>query len=219
MTAPLQRPARARRALVAPGRAKPSAITIAVVAALLVMVQAANSVTDYRLNEAGIRPRSWSGLWGILDAPLLHHGWSHLWGNLVPLVIFGFLILVAGLRQFIAVTALIWLLSGFGVWLTAASGSVTVGASTLVFGWLAFLVLRGFFARQWAQIAVGIVLLALWGGIFWGILPGRDGISWQGHLFGALAGGLAAFLVARADAPTRKAVPGGSDRPLDPGRS
>lgn len=204
MTGPVGGPKPARRpALIIPGRVRPSALIIAVAAALLIAVQAVNSLSGYRLTAAGIRPRSWAGLWGILDAPLIHHGWSHLWANLVPLVVFGFLILIAGLRQFIAVTVLIWLLSGFGVWLTATSGSVTVGASNLVFGWLTFLVLRGFFARQWAQIVLGIVLLALWGGIFFGILPGRVGVSWQGHLFGALAGAVAALLVAKADAQHR----------------
>lgn len=196
---------RRRPSILIPGRIRPSAITIVIVAAVLTGVQAVNSLTGYRMNEAGIRPRTLTGLWGILDAPLLHHGWPHLWANLVPLVVFGFLILIAGLRQFVAVTVLIWLLAGFGVWLTGAAHTVTVGASTLVFGWLSFLVLRGFFARRAAQIVLGVVLLALWGGIFFGVLPGREGVSWQGHLFGAIAGALGAFLVARADAPSRVA--------------
>lgn len=189
-----------RPSIIIPGRVRPSVVTVTVIAALLVVIQAINSVTGYTMNQAGIRPRSLVGLWGVLDAPLLHYGWPHLWANLVPLVVFAFVILLGGLRQYIAVTVLIYLLSGFGVWLTAPSNSVTVGASTLVFGYLAFLVLRGFFARRMAQILLGLVLLALWGGIFWGVLPGREGVSWQGHLFGAVAGGLAAFLVSRADA-------------------
>ena len=76
-----------------------------------------------------------------------------------------------------------------------------------MFGWLAYLVARGVFTRNWAQIGIGLLLLALWGGIFWtGIVKtawldvtGETGVSWQGHLFGALGGVLAAFLVARAD--------------------
>lgn len=189
-----------------PRRIKPAAITIGAFGAVLVVVQIVNMFMNDRLNAEGIVPRTVGGLWGVLDAPLLHNGWGHLLSNLIPLLIFGFLILVSGLQQFVAVTVLVWLVSGFGVWLTAPSGSVTVGASTLVFGWLAFLVLRGFFSRHVAQIAVGIVLLALWGGIFWGMVPGKDGMSWQGHVFGALGGALAAFLVARADRPRRRAV-------------
>lgn len=196
--APSDKPAK-RPAILIPGRMKPSAITILAFGAVLAIVQIVNSLMDYRLVSAGIRPRSWAGLWGVADAPLLHGSWSHFGANIVPFLVFGFLILIAGLRQFVAVTVLVWLVSGFGVWLTAAAGTITVGASTLIFGWLAFLVLRGVFTRRFSQIALGLVLLALWGGIFWAVLPGKAGISWQGHLFGAVAGALAAFLVARAD--------------------
>lgn len=200
--APSAKPAR-RPAILLPGRAKPSAITIIALGAVLTIVQIVNSLMNYRLTEAGIKPRSLVGLWGVADAPLLHASWQHFSANIVPFLIFGFLILIAGIRQFIAVTVLVWIVSGLGVWLTAPSGSVTVGASTLIFGWLAFLVLRGVFSRRLSQIALGLVLLLLWGGIFWGLLPGRADISWQGHLFGAIAGALAAFLVSRADAPQR----------------
>lgn len=201
--------ARRPPAIMAPGRVKPAAVTILMGAAVLTLVQIVNWALGYRLNAAGIRPRTLGGLWGIADGPLLHTGWGHLISNLVPFVIFGFLILVGGLRQFLAVTVLVWLVSGLGVWLTAGSGSLTVGASALVFGYLSFLVLRGVFSRRFAQIVMGVVLLVLWGGIFWGLLPGHDGISWQAHLFGAIGGALAAFLVARADAPkqSRRALP------------
>jgi membrane associated rhomboid family serine protease len=203
--APSGAPATRRPAILVPGRARPSAITIAVFGAVLAVVQIVNSLMVYRLNAAGIRPRTVTGLWGIADAPLLHHGWQHLAANIVPLLVLGFLVLIAGLRQFLAVTILVWIVSGFGVWLTGPAGSVTVGASTLVFGWLTFLLLRGVFARRMSQLVLGVVLFAVWGGVFWGLLPGRVGISWQGHLFGALAGALAAFLVAKADKPARQA--------------
>lgn len=197
-------PARKRPAILLPGRARPSVITIAAFGVVITLVQVLNSLMSYRLNTAGIRPRSLAGLWGVLDAPLLHTSWEHLGTNMVPFLIFGFLVLIAGLRQFVAVTVLVWLISGFGVWLTAASNTVTVGASTLIFGWLSFLLLRGVFSRRFTQVALGVVLFVIWGGVFWGLLPGRSGISWQGHLFGAIAGALAAFLVAKADRPERQ---------------
>lgn len=206
-----------RPSVLVPQRIKPAAVTIGAFGAVLVVVQIVNMFMNYRLNAEGIVPRTLGGLWGVLDAPFLHAGWGHLLSNLIPLLVFGFLILVSGLRQFVAVTVLVWLISGFGVWLTGPSHHVVVGASTLVFGWLAFLVLRGFFSRHFAQIALGIVLLALWGGIFWGLLPGREGISWQGHLFGALGGALAAFLVGKADGPRRRAIARGSARAALPG--
>ena len=206
--APTPEPARQTSTLVP--KVKPAVLTVGIFAAVLVVVQIVNSLMSYRLNpDLGLAPRTLHGLIGILAAPLLHTTWYHLLSNIVPFVIFGFLIMVGGARQFVAVTVLVWLVSGIGLWIAGPSG-VTVGASGLVFGWLAYLVTRGVFTRNWGQIAIGLVLLAIWGGLFWtGIvkvaLGGSTGISWQGHLFGALGGVLAAFLVAKADGPHRKA--------------
>jgi len=165
------------------------------------------SVFHERLDQAGIRPREVDGLDGVLFAPVLHAGWAHLSANTVPVLLFGFLAMAAGLRQWIAVTATIWVLGGLGVWLTASTGSVTIGASGLAFGWLTFLLFRGLFNRSARQIGLAVVLLFFWGGVLWGVLPGQPGISWQGHLFGALAGILAAWLAAKATAPARPRTP------------
>ena len=96
---------------------------------------------------------------------------------------------------------MIWVLAGLGVWFTAPYGSVTVGMSGVIFGWLTYLLVRGFFARSGAQILLAVVVFFLWGGILLGVLPGQEGVSWQGHLFGALAGVFAAWLVARRSRP------------------
>lgn len=194
-------------------RLKPAVITIGVLAAVMIVLQAINWATDYRLDQFGIDPRSWEGLLGVLFAPLLHGSWGHLWSNLVPLVIMGVLIMLSGVRQFVAVTVLVWLVSGLGVWLVAPANTVTVGASGIVFGWLAFLIVRGIWTRTWQHIVLGLVLLALYGSLFWtGIvkvaaadITGVVTVSWQAHLFGALGGVLAAFLVAKADGPRRAA--------------
>ena len=194
-------------------RVKPAVITIGALAVLLIIIQAINWATDYRLDQFGIDPRSWEGLLGVLFAPLLHGSWAHLWSNLVPLVIMGVLIMLSGVRQFIAVTVLVWLVAGLGVWLVAPANTTTVGASGIVFGWLAFLIARGIWTRNWKHILLGLVLLALYGSIFWtGIvtvaaadITGVVTVSWQGHLFGAIGGVLAAFLVAKADGPRRAA--------------
>jgi membrane associated rhomboid family serine protease len=119
-------------------------------------------------------------------------------------------VMAHGIGRFVAVTAVIWLLGGLGVWLTGAPGTVHIGMSGVIFGWLTYLLVRGFFARSGTQILLAVVLFFLWGGILLGVLPGQPGVSWQGHLFGALAGVLAAWLVAR---PARRAPtlrPGGA---------
>ncbi|RIJ76999.1 rhomboid family intramembrane serine protease [Nakamurella silvestris] len=149
----------------------------------------------------GIHPRQVNSLLDILTAPFIHGSWGHLLANAVPFLIFGFLLMVNGAKQFIAVTVVVWLVSGIGVWLLAGSNSVTVGASGIVFGWLAYLVVHGVFLRDFGKIALGVVLLLIWGGMFWGVLPKDPNISWQAHLFGAIGGVLAAWLVAKADGP------------------
>lgn len=201
-------PAPRSRGTLIPARWQQAAVVPGALVVVMVVVQLVNSFPALSLvQKAGIEPRQVDGLLGVLTAPFVHGSWSHLLANAVPLLIFGFLLMVNGAKQFVAVTVLVWLVSGLGVWLTAPGNSVTVGASGVVFGWLAYLVVRGVFTRNLGQIVVGLVLLALWGGIFWGVLPGANGISWQAHLFGALGGVLAAFLTARADGPRRATAP------------
>ena len=166
--------------------------------ALLWVIEFYDVATGGRLDyDDGILPRTTAGLDGILWAPLLHHGFAHLVSNTLPFVIFGFLVLAAGLGRFVLVTAFIWLFAGLGVWLTAPAGSVTVGMSGVIFGWLTFLLVRGFFARSGLQILLAVGLFLVWGSVLIGVLPGRPDVSWQGHLSGAIAGVLAAWLFAR----------------------
>ena len=166
-----------------------------------------DQLTGEWLDQDGIVPRSLDGLDGILWAPLLHGGFAHLAANTLPFIAFGFLVLANGIGRFVFVTAVIWVLAGLGVWFTAPYGSVTVGMSGVIFGWLTYLLVRGFFARSGTQILLAVVVFFMWGGILLGVLPGQEGVSWQGHLFGALAGVFAAWLVAR---PSRPATTSGT---------
>ncbi|MCE7006564.1 rhomboid family intramembrane serine protease [Kibdelosporangium philippinense] len=184
---------------VVPPNPKQAVLVVLGFTALLYLVELADVILPVDLDRWGILARSWSGLDGVIWAPLLHDGWSHLFSNTLPVVLFGFLAMAGGLGQWIAVTVTIWLVSGLGVWLTAPSGVVTVGASGIAFGWLAFLLVRGIFNRSLKQLAVAIVLFLYWGSTLLGVLPGNPQISWQGHLFGALAGVLTAWLTARAN--------------------
>ncbi len=173
---------------------------IAAFTGVLYLTEAADTLLDGTLRQDGIRPRHLDGLEGILWAPLLHQNWQHLAANTVPVLVLGFLALAGGIGQFIAVTAAIWLVGGLGTWLVGSDG-VHIGASVLIFGWLVFLLARGFFARSPAQILLAVALFVVWGGALWGVLPGAAGISWEGHLFGAMGGLIAAQLVSRADRP------------------
>jgi len=152
------------------------------------------------LDRYGIQPRNVAGWWGILAAPLLHVGWLHLAANTIPFVVLGWLVMLRRVSDFVVVTALAILIGGIGVWVTGAANSVHVGASGLIFGYLGYLLARGYFERSLWAVLLGVAALILYGGVLWGVLPGQPGISWEGHLFG-LVGGVAA---ARVLVPTRR---------------
>lgn len=199
MVAPAPAPRRTARVL--PRNPFSAALFMLVCTAGLYVIEAFDIASGGALDRNyGIEPLEVDGLDGVLFAPLLHAGWAHLIANTVPFLVLGFLAMAGGFRQFLVVTATIWVLGGLGVWLTGGFGSgYHIGASGLIFGWLVFLLTRGFFARSGLQILMAVGLFLVWGGILFGVLPGQPGISWQSHLFGALAGLLAARLVARAD--------------------
>ena len=172
-----------------------SSVSLGFVAVLWV-AEIADAVTDGSLDRYGIRPRSEDGLVGIAAAPLLHGGWAHLEANSLPLLVLGALVAAVSTARYVAVLAWSWVVSGVGVWLVAPSNSLTVGASGLVFGLLTYLLVVGFLERSPVRILVGVAVFLLYGGVLLGALPGTPGVSWQGHLFGAVGGVLAAYSLA-----------------------
>jgi len=169
---------------------------IFVMAAAMWVIEVVDSLDGHRLDRDGIVPRSVSHLYGILFAPLLHASFGHLIANTIPFVLLGLTIALASAARVVAVTAIVALASGVGTWLTAPAGSVTLGASGVVFGYATYLVSRGMFNRRIGELLIGIVVAVLFGGaLLSGLLP-RSGISWQAHLFGALGGVLAAEMLA-----------------------
>ena len=149
------------------------------------------------LDVYGIHPRDLQGLWGILCAPLLHGGFGHLAANTVPFLVLGWFVLAGRKGDFFLVSAIVIVLGGAGVWLTAPAISVHIGASGLIFGYLGFLLSRGLFERSLGSILVAVIVGLLYGGLIFGVLPsGESGVSWQGHLFGFVGGAIAAKLLA-----------------------
>lgn len=144
------------------------------------------------LLSLGIVPRTVLGLRGILFAPFLHANLQHLLSNSVPFVMLGWLVMLRDARHFIPVTLFAMLGSGLMAWLLGASGSVHIGASGVIFGYLGFLMLSGWYTRSVGSIALSVLVTALWGGVVLGVMPGVPGVSWQGHLGGFLGGVLAA---------------------------
>ncbi|MER7798583.1 rhomboid family intramembrane serine protease [Microbacterium sp. NPDC096154] len=170
-----------------------AAVTVGVYVLALWAIELVDTLTANQLDGGGIAPWRPDGAWGILWAPLLHRGWSHLIANTLPALVLGFLTLAVDYRRGLMATAIIWIGGGAAVWLTGGPGTVHLGASGLVFGWLTYVILRGVFSRRLGQIVIGLIVAALYGAVLWGVLPGQPGVSWQSHLFGAIAGVLAAL--------------------------
>lgn len=144
------------------------------------------------LLSLGVIPRTSVGLRGILFAPFLHGSLAHIIANSIPFFMLGWLVMLRDPRHFLPVTIFAMLGSGIAAWLLGAPGSVHVGASGVIFGYFGFLILSGYYARSLASVLLSIVVIVLWGGMIMGVLPGRDGISWQAHMGGFLGGVLAA---------------------------
>lgn len=144
------------------------------------------------LLSLGIIPRTVIGLRGIIFAPFLHGSLNHLLANSIPFVILGWLVMLRDARHFLRVTAYAMLASGITAWLLGAPGSVHIGASGVIFGYLGFLMLSGWYARSITSIILSIIVTVLWGGLILGVMPGEAGISWQAHLGGFFGGVLAA---------------------------
>ncbi|TWS18561.1 rhomboid family intramembrane serine protease [Tsukamurella asaccharolytica] len=175
-----------------------SAIVVAVFVVALWGIEVVDVVAGNALDQWGIHPRDGAdAVRGIALAPLLHGGWEHLAANSVPALILGFLGLIAGAGRFLLATAIIWLVSGVGVWVTGGSNTVVIGLSGVLFGWMTYLAVRGLFTRKPLDIIVGVTLMVLYGGMLWGVLPGQPGVSWQAHLWGAVGGLIAAALLGR----------------------
>lgn len=168
----------------------PYAVVVAVVA-IMWAVEIVDLVPGTNLDRFGIQPRTLVGLRGVVFAPFLHNGLAHLIGNTIPLLVLGFVIAASGTERFLEVTAIVMAVGGLGTWLTGASGSLHIGASGLVFGYLTYLLARAVFEKKVVYLFGGAIVLFLYGGVLWGLVP-KPGVSWQGHLFGAVGGVVAA---------------------------
>lgn len=178
---------------------RPFLVVFAMVAVMWVL-EVIDLAPAVGLDGWGIRPRSLGGLLGIPLAPFLHAGFGHLLGNTIPFLVMGCVIAASGLQRFVQVTIIVTAIAGMGTWLIGPAHTVHIGASGLVFGYLAYLVTRGLFEHRIGHIVIGLLVLLFYGSLLWGLLP-RPGISWQGHLFGLIGGVVAAWVIHGRAAP------------------
>jgi membrane associated rhomboid family serine protease len=158
------------------------------------VVYVLNLLVNNRLLWLGIIPRRLYGLAGIVFAPLLHANFNHLFFNAIPLLVLSNFILINGLDFFLVATIIITLLSGLLIWCFAKPG-LHIGASALITGYWGLLISDIFQQGTVTAIILGVVSLYYFAGIFLGVFPGKKGVSWEGHLFGLLAGFTASYLM------------------------
>lgn len=152
---------------------------------------------DHRLDQYGIEPRDADGLVGVLAAPFLHADFGHLLANTIPFLVLGIIIALQGVARVLGVTVIVILVSGLGTWLVAPEHSIHIGASGVVFGYATYLLARGLFNRNALELLVGVGVVAVWGTALLGGLVPQEGVSWQGHFFGAVGGVVAARVFAK----------------------
>jgi membrane associated rhomboid family serine protease len=156
--------------------------------AILWIIQVINVADHYQLTyDYGIRPRDVASLPCILTAPFLHVSWTHIESNSGPLFVFGFLAAYRGVVRFLWLTALVIVVSGLAAWVFGSANTVGVGASGVVFGYLGYILVRGFFDRHGIDILLGAVMALCFAYQFTVLLP-HAGIGWQAHIGGLVAG-------------------------------
>lgn len=194
--------------------------------ALMWVVEAADRVIvelvgpRQTLDDYGVQPLSTDGLLGIVFQPLLHGDWAHLIGNSIALLVLGSIIALSGIRPLLSVTLISWLASGVVSWLLGGAGTIHIGASGIVFGYIFYVIVRGFFSRRILHLVIGLVIGFYYGlEALAGLSPMLDGVSWQGHLGGAVGGVASAYGLRRdRDRGARRLTAGRAGRPAGPRR-
>jgi membrane associated rhomboid family serine protease len=174
------------------------------IVAFMWLIEVINTLDSNQLDGDGIIPRNLDRLWGIFTAPFIHESFAHLISNSIPLIFMGVIIALAGAARLAAVTAIVIVIGGLGTWLIGPSNSSTIGASGVVFGYAAYLLARGVFNRSVLELLTGALVAVVLGGALLSSLIPHYGISWQGHLCGAIGGVVAAYLLSKQ----RTAKPG-----------
>jgi membrane associated rhomboid family serine protease len=157
---------------------------------------------DIPTYKLGILPRNISGLIGIFTSPLIHGSFSHLISNTAPLIFMGVGIFYFYPKVAYKVFVIIYLGTGLLVWIFARE-VYHIGASGIIYGFVSFLFFSGIFRKDNRSIALALVVIFLYGGLIWGVLPVERGVSWESHLSGAIVGVIAAFIFRKVDPPKR----------------
>ena len=156
------------------------------------LIKVIDTLLPIDLGQFGIIPRTIRGLIGIIVAPLIHGNYYHLISNTAPLFVLLLSLFTFYKKQAILVVIGSVLLGGLLVWIFGRTAS-HIGISGLIYSLAAFRITSGIVKKDFKSLLISILVIVFYGGLVWGVFPGRFGISWEGHLFGAVAGVLIAF--------------------------
>lgn len=162
--------------------------TSVLLVSLLFLVALLDRMLPLDLRALGVLPRTLPGLVGILCSPLLHMNGAHLMANAVPFFVLLFVLFWDRRYHPERTLMWIWIGSGAGTWLIGRGNTIHIGASSVIYGLVVYLIAAGWWMRNWRAMAVAVLVLIFYGGIFYGVLPQRGFVSWEGHLAGAIAG-------------------------------
>jgi membrane associated rhomboid family serine protease len=176
-------------------------LLLAALVGFMWLIEAINTIDSNRLDADGIYARNVSRFWGILTSPFIHASFQHLLDNSVPFIFLGLMIAIRGAARLAIVTAFVIVVGGLGTWLISPSANHldTIGASGVVFGYATYLLTRGFFDRSVVELVIGAVVGVIWGAVLLASLVPHQGVSWQAHLCGAIAGVIVAWRLAQYD--------------------
>lgn len=160
---------------------------------LMVLIHILNTLLNYRLNQYGIYPRQLSSLWTIFTAPFLHGSVYHLINNLIGLCLFSGFYFLHSLRRYIISSLFIITLTGLLVW-SFGRNAIHIGASGWVFGLWSLCIATAWFERRFLNIVIAVIVILLYGGVIYGVLPRDPSVSFESHLFGVISGILCAYL-------------------------
>jgi len=169
---------------------------------LLWVIYLVTNLFNFYPYKLGILPRNFSGLVGIFTSPLIHGGFSHLISNTAPLVFMGLGIFYFYPRVSYRVFTIIYLGTGILVWIFGRE-VYHIGASGIIYGFVSFLFFSGIFRKDNRSIALALIVIFLYGGLIWGVLPVEKGVSWESHLFGAIVGLISSFIFRKVDPPKK----------------
>jgi membrane associated rhomboid family serine protease len=189
-----------------PGRTqREGLVLLAAIVALMWIVEIINTLDSNGLDGDGIYARNIGRFWGILTSPFIHASFAHLTDNTIPFLFLGAIIAWRGAVRLAIVTGFVIVIGGLGTWLISPSGGPTIGASGVVFGYATYLLARGFFDRSPWELLVGVVVGVIWGSVLISSLVPHQGISWEAHLCGGIAGIIVAWRLAAQDRARREA--------------